>query len=62
MKADTKSTLFVFMSPHFLVHHPDALSIMLDASAAGVLRTVMIDEVHVLVQQGTSDVVQGGDL
>jgi len=52
--ADTTTTRFVAMSPHHLVHHRNALDAILAASRNGALRLVIIDEVHLHVQQGAS--------
>ncbi len=48
----TTSTNFVFLSPHFLVNHSDARNMFIGACASGVVSVVVVDEVHLFVQQG----------
>ena len=45
-------TNFVFVSPHFLVRHDDALKALLHAAEEQTLRFVCMDEVHLHVQHG----------
>ena len=54
MRPCSDSTHFVFLSPQFLVKHPDAREVFLDAARRGVVGLVVIDEVHLHVQHGTS--------
>ena len=54
MHVRTTTTTFAFMSPQFLVHHREALDVLLGAATRRVLRLVVLDEVHVHVQHGTS--------
>ena len=51
---DTTSTLFVFLSPQFLVHNNDARHVMLRAAEHRTLRVICIDECHVHCQHGSS--------
>lgn len=45
-------TNFVFVSPHFLVRHEDALKALLHTAEEQTLRIVCMDEVHLHVQHG----------
>ena len=54
MDRRTSSTLFLFVSPHFLVLHPDARDALLLAGRERTLRLVVADEVHLMVQHGMS--------
>ena len=54
LRVDTTSTIFVFISPQFLVFHRDALQVMLGAIDRRVLRTIVLDEFHLHVQHGES--------
>ena len=54
LRPNTTSTLFIFLSPHFLVGHRDALFIMLYAVRQRTLRLIVLDEVHLHVQHGDS--------
>ena len=54
MTRRTTSSLFLFVSPHFLVEHPEAAEALLDAARMRTLRLVATDEMHLLVQQGLS--------
>ena len=51
---DTANTIFAFLSPHHLVNHPRSLAAILRAAENGSLRSVVMDEVHLHVQHGTS--------
>ena len=53
MQRDTSSTLFLFSSPQFLCHHPEFSKMLLDKANERVLRLLVVDEVHLHVQQGT---------
>ena len=46
LKANTLSTLFLSVSPHFLVDNADARNTLLAAARNKTLRLVVIDEVH----------------
>ena len=50
MHARTTTTTFAFMSPQFLLHHREALDVLLGAATSRVLRLVVLDEIHVRVQ------------
>ena len=54
MKRNTTSTLFMFLSPQFLVHHRNTLDIFLTCATERTLRLIAIDEAHIHVQHGTS--------
>ena len=51
---DTANTVFAFLSPHHLIRHPRSLKALLNAAENGSLRSVVMDEVHLHVQHGTS--------
>jgi superfamily II DNA helicase RecQ len=53
MKRNTTSTLFMFLSQQFLVHHRNTLDIFVCARER-TLRLIAIDEAHIHVQHGTS--------
>ena len=54
LEMDTTSTMFVVCSPQFLVKNSQFCSTIIKASAAQILRLVVIDEVHLYVQHGSS--------
>ena len=54
LKKDTVHTIFTFLSPHHLINNPRSLAAVLHAAELGTLRTVIMDEVHLHVQHGTS--------
>jgi superfamily II DNA helicase RecQ len=54
IKRNTTSTLFIFLSPQFLVHHRNTLDIFLICARERTLRLIAIDEAHIHVQHGTS--------
>ncbi len=54
MKHNTTSTLFMFLSPQFLVHHRNTLNIFVTCARERTLRLIAIDEVHIHVQHRTS--------
>jgi len=49
---DTTSSIFLFMSPHFLVLHPEALDVLLTCADKETMRLVVVDECHIHVQHG----------
>ena len=53
-KRSCQDTNFVFLSPQFLINHPDALKALLCAAGQRTLRLVIIDEAHLHVQHGES--------
>ena len=46
--------MFLFCSPQFFIHHPDFCGMIMDAAAEHVLILLLVDEVHLYVQQGIS--------
>ncbi len=54
MSHKTTSILFLLVSPHFLVEHPEACEALLVAGEAGTFCLVVTNEMHLLVQQGLS--------
>ena len=54
MQHSTNSTHFVFLSPQFLVQHNDARAVFIDAVKRRAVGIVVIDEVHLHIQHGTS--------
>ena len=53
-KRSCQDTNFVFLSPQFLINHPDALEALLCAASQCTLRLVVINEAHLNVQHGES--------
>jgi len=53
-EAGTRHTFFVFLSPQHLIKYPRARAALLMAAEKGTLKTVIMDEVHVHIQHGTS--------
>ena len=54
MKRDTTTTRFLIASPQHLAHHPELTQLLSHQARNRVLRLVVIDEIHLFVQQGTS--------
>ena len=54
IERNTTSTLFVFLSPQFLVHHRNTLDIFVICAGERTLRLIAMDEAHIHVQHGTS--------
>ena len=50
----TTTTVFIFMSPQFLINHPKAREVFIECSHCTTLRVIALDEVHIHVQHGTS--------
>ena len=50
----TTTTVFIFMSQHFLIHHLKARKVFINCSHRTTLRVIALDEVHIHVQLGTS--------
>jgi hypothetical protein len=48
------TTVFIFLSPQFLINHPDARDVFIACSHRATLCVVAIDEAHIHVQHGTS--------
>jgi superfamily II DNA helicase RecQ len=54
LQRNTSSTLFLFFSPQFLCNHREFTNLLIAKAEERVLRLVVVDEVHLHVQQGTS--------
>jgi superfamily II DNA helicase RecQ len=54
LRRSTTTTVFIFLSPQFLINHTDARDVFIACSHRATLRVVAIDEAHVHVQHGTS--------
>jgi superfamily II DNA helicase RecQ len=54
MKRTTSSTLFLFLSLQFLIHHPKALGVFVTCAPERTLQLIAMDEVHIHVQHGSS--------
>ena len=50
----TTTTVFIFVSPQFLINHPKAREVFIKCSHRTTLRVIALDEVHIHVQHGTS--------
>jgi superfamily II DNA helicase RecQ len=50
----TTTTVFLFLSPQFLINHSDAREIFIKCSHCTTLRVFALDEAHIHVQHGTS--------
>jgi hypothetical protein len=53
-KQSMSTTLFVFLSPQFLINHPNVLDVFITCAQEQTLRLIAIDEVHIHVQHGLS--------
>ena len=51
---DTISTIFIFSLPQLLCNHPEFVQMLDNKALEAVLRVVVLDEIHLHVQQGTS--------
>jgi superfamily II DNA helicase RecQ len=54
IKCNTTSTLFIFLSPQFLVHHRSAMDIFVTCARERTLCLIVMDEAHIHIQHGTS--------
>jgi superfamily II DNA helicase RecQ len=54
LRPSTTTTVFLFLSPQFLINHSDAREIFIKCSHCTTLRVVALDEAHIHVQHGTS--------
>ena len=54
LERDTSSTIFVICSPQFLVNNSQFCSTLVRANAERTLHLVVIDEVHLYVQHGST--------
>ena len=52
--SDTSRTVYLFTSPHFLVSHATFLHTIILCSCRGTLRSVTINESHLLARQSAS--------
>jgi superfamily II DNA helicase RecQ len=50
----TTTTAFIFLSPQFLINHPDARGVFIECSHRATLCVVALDEAQIHVQHGTS--------
>jgi superfamily II DNA helicase RecQ len=50
----TTTTVFIFMSPQFLINHPESRKVFIQCSHRTTLCVIALDEVHIHVQHGTS--------
>jgi hypothetical protein len=50
----TTTTVFIFLSPQFLINHPEARGVFIKCSHRTTLLVVALDEAHIHVQHGTS--------
>ena len=50
----TTTTLFIFLSPLFLINHTDTCHVFIECSHCTTLRVVALNEAHFHVQHGTS--------
>ena len=54
LRRATTSTIFIFLSPQFLINHPEARDVFIGCSHRTTLRVIALDEAHIHVQHGTS--------
>ncbi len=50
----TITTVFIFLSPQFLINHPEACDVFIECSHRTTLGVIALDEAHIHVQHGTS--------
>jgi len=50
----TTTTVFIFVSPQFLINHPEAREVFIKCSHRITLRVIALDEVHIHIQHSTS--------
>jgi hypothetical protein len=50
----TTTTVFIFLSPQFIINHPDAHDVFIECSHRATLCVVTLDKAHIHVQHGTS--------
>ena len=50
----TTTTVFIFLSPQFLINHPEARDVFIECSHCTALRVIALDEAHIHIQHGTS--------
>ncbi len=49
----TTTTVFIFLSPQFLINHPEARDVFIECSHRTTLRAIALDEGHIHIQHGT---------
>ncbi len=49
----TTRTVFIFLSPQFVINHPDTCDVFIDCLHHTTLQVVMLDEVRIHIQHGT---------
>merc|ERR1712155_250958 len=54
LERNTTSSVFILLSPQFMCEHRDFTKMLIDQAKNRVLRLVVVDKVHLHVQQGTS--------
>ena len=54
MQRSTTSTIFTFLSPQFLVKHDNARDVFVRASHRRTVHLIIMDEIHLHVQNGES--------
>jgi hypothetical protein len=48
LRRSTTTTVFIFVSPQFLINHPEARKVFIECSHRTTLRVIALDEVHML--------------
>jgi len=54
LRRSTTTTVFIFLSPQFLINHPEARNVSIENSHRTTLRVIALDEAHIHVQHRTS--------
>ena len=54
LRRSTTTTVFIFVLPQFLINHPEACEVFIECSHHTTLRVIVLDEVHIHIQHGTS--------
>jgi hypothetical protein len=52
LRRSTTTTVFIFMSPQFLINHPKAREVFIECSHRTTLRVIALDKVHIHVHTG----------
>ena len=50
---ETTTTVFIFLSPQFLINHPEARDVFIECSHCTTLCVIALDEAHIHMQHGT---------
>jgi superfamily II DNA helicase RecQ len=50
----TTTSVFIFLSPQFLINHPEARDVFIKCSHRTILCVIALDEAHIHIQHGTS--------